>query len=303
MHDLEWGGTRRLFTYDRRCYKGPSDAQLNMQNQLSQQQLTLGQQEQAQSQQQYQEYKQLTQPAITKYTALAGGDRNAAVAVAAPEIGAIASGYDAAKAQIMNTIPPGAARDRALADLELKKYSGTSSAFAAETQQAPDVLSNIGAGVGAFSLQQLGATLSGFSGASQSNTQAMSAENQAKANQVGLISGLAGAAGTGLGAFKLPSDQRLKENVHPLRNLLTRVGRFNLVQFDYVGGERQKIGAIAQEISDLFPQVVAPRPDGMLTVDYAALAAIALGAVAELSGKVASLERRLDQARYLARAV
>jgi len=185
---------------------GPSGSTLNAERSTAGAFSSLGQTELGQSQEQYQQYKSLIQPAITKYGALAGLEgvpqqREAAVAAAAPTVGTIASGYDAAKTQIMNNIPPGAARDQALANLELQKASGTAGAFASEVQGAPDVLANIGAGVGAYSLQQIGAALSGLTGAQKSYSDIASQQNQAKANTVGLISGIAGAAGTAAGGY------------------------------------------------------------------------------------------------------
>ena len=286
---------------------GPSASSIATQNQLTSRQLDLAQQQQAQSQEQYGQYKTLSAPAISKYTALATGSPQAALTAAAPEIGQLQSGYAAARQAILNNTPPGAARDQALANLERQTYTGTAGALASEVQQAPDILANIGAGMGAFSLQEVGAALSGYSGASSSNNQLMQAQNAAKANTTGLITGLAGAAGTGLGAFKLPSDRRLKTNIRPYTvlplSLLARLGSVQVVRFDYVDGPKNQVGVIAQEIQEIFPEVVSRREDGFLQVDYAMLAAIALGATAELAARAKEMDDRLNRRTIGVRAV
>jgi len=265
------------------------------QDQITQQNLNVSQKQEQQSEEQYQQYKTLTAPAIQKYTALAGGDRNAAVAAAAPEVGTIAGGYDAAKAQIMNSLPPGAARDKALADLQVSKYSATSGVLASEVQKAPDILANIGAGSGAFSLQEVGATLSGLSGASSSNQAVMQAQNAAKANTVGLVSGLAGGAGQALaGSFKIPSDRRLKKNIRryqpDMRPVMDKLLQLQCYMFDYEAGATNQVGVIAQELQEQLPELVSEIQGGYLAVDYPQLAVYALSALRMLRERIVLAE-------------
>lgn len=77
--------------------------------------------------------------------------------------------------------------------------------------------------------------------------------------------GLSGWAG---GGFRGVSDVRVKENVR-------RVGATDagvpLYSFNYIGQEAQFIGPMAQEVALTQPENVAPRDDGLLTVDYGSL--------------------------------
>ena len=141
------------------------------------------------------------QPLITKETALAGGDRNAALAAAMPSISNITGGYQGAKESIYNTITPGAARDTALANLETQKDVGTGTAMAQQVQQAPEILANVGQGLGAFSLQELGAGLSGYGGASNTQQAVLGAQTQQMASKLGVLGDVAGAAGTAAGGI------------------------------------------------------------------------------------------------------
>jgi hypothetical protein len=134
----------------------------------------------------------LAQPAIAQQTALASGNRSAALAASMPAISQITGGYNAAQEQIMNSVPPGPARDAALANLQTQRATSTANTQAQLVEQAPSNLANIGSGLGAFSLQQVGAALSGYSGASQSEQSVMNVQEQQQAAKLGL-------AGSGLG--------------------------------------------------------------------------------------------------------
>ena len=76
------------------------------------------------------------------------------------------------------------------------------------------------------------------------------------------------AANTGLRLGRLAisvSDARAKRD-------LVRVGRLQngigLYRFTYVGGTRQFVGVIAQQVKKITPEAVQTGPDGLLRVDY-----------------------------------
>jgi len=149
---------------------------------------------------------ELQQPLIAQQTALASGDRSAALAAAMPTISTITSGFNASQEQIMNNIPPGPARDAALANLQTQRATTTANTEAGMINQAPTTLANIGSGVGAFGLQQLGAALSGYSGASQSEQAVMNVQEQQQAAKLGVIGeGLGGLGTAAGGAFSNPN--------------------------------------------------------------------------------------------------
>lgn len=140
-------------------------------------------------------------PAIGLYTALTSGDPHAALTAASPLIAPISQGYQAAKDSIFNNIAPGAGRDAALANLNIQKNAATSGIFASQTAGAYDKLANIGSGLGAFSLQDIGASLNAFGGATKSNDSVMQAQAANKASTMGFLGQLAGAGGA-VGAAK-----------------------------------------------------------------------------------------------------
>jgi hypothetical protein len=75
--------------------------------------------------------------------------------------------------------------------------------------------------------------------------------------------------GGGAAAFSSYSDSRLKENIVNLPNQLNNILALRPVEFDYIeaeGGGHQ-VGFIAQEMQEIYPDVVGARnPDNMLTI-------------------------------------
>lgn len=201
-----WGYRSQLARL--RC-GGPSKDTINTQNQLTQaqinnanQQFQVSQDQLALAREDRAKMEALQAPLIARETALATGDPKAALAASMPTISKLSAGYAGARESILNQVPPGAARDTALANLEIQKDTGIAGAQASAVQAAPEVLANIGSGQGAFSLQELGASLSGLSGstssfgsAGQANVQAGQLEAQRSAALWGPILGLAGIAG------------------------------------------------------------------------------------------------------------
>lgn len=186
---------------------GPSSTEQNAENTqsaVSQQQLSLASQENAESQQQYQAQQTLEAPEIAQQTALASGNPSAVLAATAPTISTLSPQFTASQEQIQDSIPPGPARDAALAQLAVNKNSTIAGTEANLVAGAPATLANIGAGLGAESLQQIGAALSGLSGANTSATGIAQEENASEANKIGAVGSLAGTAASFFPTLKLP---------------------------------------------------------------------------------------------------
>ena len=184
-----------------RCGSGPTGQQVNLENSISQQQLSLGEQEEQQSQYQYQQMQTLEAPYIAQQSALATGSPSAALAATMPQISKISGGFNAAQEQIQDTVAPGAARDTALANLQVQKATTIGDTQASAVAAAPGNLASVGAGLGAFSLQQLGAALSGFGGASSANTSAGNMQLQQSQAKWQPIEALAQTAGSTAGSI------------------------------------------------------------------------------------------------------
>ena len=87
-------------------------------------------------------------------------------------------------------------------------------------------------------------------------------------NNSGLGSGQINANGSSAAAFGSFSDRRLKENIVDLPSQLDNIMALRTVEFDYIeseGGGHQ-IGFIAQEVQEIYPDLVGEREDGMLTL-------------------------------------
>jgi hypothetical protein len=143
---------------------------------------------------------QLQAPLIKQETALASGDPKAALSAFMGTGGGaqVSSGYAAAKAQIMNNVPPGAARDQALAQLETQKATAIGGGEASAVQQAPSVLANLAG-------QQEQAALGYLSGGTGATANAANVfgtvynqEQAQQAESLNFISSLAGIAGSAL---------------------------------------------------------------------------------------------------------
>jgi hypothetical protein len=87
-------------------------------------------------------------------------------------------------------------------------------------------------------------------------------------NNQGTGSGQINANGASAAAFGSFSDSRLKENIVDLPSQLSNIMALRPVEFDYIeseGGGHQ-IGFIAQEVNEIYPDLVGKRADGMFTL-------------------------------------
>ena len=87
-------------------------------------------------------------------------------------------------------------------------------------------------------------------------------------NSNATASGLITAGGANQATFTSSSDSRLKENIVDLPSQLANIMALRPVEFDYIeseGGGHQ-IGFIAQEVKEIYPDVVGIREDGMFLV-------------------------------------
>jgi len=147
----------------------------------------------------------LIKPYTDFNTAAGSMDPGAVTTAAAPFIENIGKGVTATREQIMNTMPPGAGRDAALARLEESKGSQTAGFLNQAAMQGLQQNAQIGAGFGSSALQYLGADISGLNTASSSNQAVLQAEEAKWSSIMSLMGQVAGAGGMlGMGAFMKP---------------------------------------------------------------------------------------------------
>jgi hypothetical protein len=110
------------------------------------------------------------------------------------------------------------------------------------------------------------------------------------------------------GSYFYSSDARLKENVRPVASALESLGRISGYHFNWKSDGRKDIGFLAQEVEQVFPDLVSTDNRGIKSVKYGNMTAVLTQATKELAlrcemqesqlkkleRKVASLEQELE---------
>lgn len=100
-------------------------------------------------------------------------------------------------------------------------------------------------------------------------------------------------------AFNVSSDRRLKTAIQmqDADQVLERLEQMRTYSYQYIDspGLGRRIGVIAQELQGLFPEVVATRPDSIMSVDYNALGAMAAMGVGQLNTKFKLLDTTVKE--------
>ena len=95
------------------------------------------------------------------------------------------------------------------------------------------------------------------------------------------------------------SDRRLKDNIVNIENPIEKVQKLNGVTWDWNGNADElqqslpNVGVIAQEVEEVFPQLVHDRENGYKGVDYAKLTGLLIEAVKEQQKQIDELKSRL----------
>jgi uncharacterized coiled-coil protein SlyX len=95
------------------------------------------------------------------------------------------------------------------------------------------------------------------------------------------------------------SDERLKENIQPIQNALSKVETISGNEYNWKeefenihGFKGNDVGVIAQEIQKILPQAVMERDNGYLGVNYEKIIPLLIQSIKELSAKVKELENK-----------
>lgn len=92
------------------------------------------------------------------------------------------------------------------------------------------------------------------------------------------------------------SDKRLKDNIKPIENTLDKVSKLGGYEYDWNDKqdtyEGHDIGVIAQEVEEVFPELVTTRENGYKAVKYEKLVAVLISAVNELRKEVEQLKSK-----------
>ena len=106
-----------------------------------------------------------------------------------------------------------------------------------------------------------------------------------------------GSAGTiSATSFINTSDSNIKTNIQDARNYINDISKLRVVTFDYLSkyGGSNNIGLIAQEVREIFPELVGSNEEGILNINYSGLTSIILSGVqvtqSSLTGYKTALE-------------
>ena len=108
------------------------------------------------------------------------------------------------------------------------------------------------------------------------------------------VSGGALTCGGDIVAF---SDRNSKKNIQKITDALSKIKRINGYTFELRETiyKRRNAGVIAQELVDVFPEVVYEQGDGTLSVAYGNMAGFFIEAIKELEARVTELEKKLSE--------
>ena len=118
----------------------------------------------------------------------------------------------------------------------------------------------------------------------------------------GKVSGSSTSTGS-FGALSIPGQATIgsvveassimyKENVKQIESPLEKITKLRGVEFDYKKTNEHSIGMIAEEVNEIFPELVAKNEDGDVTaMSYTRMTAVLLEAVKELSAEVKELRK------------
>jgi hypothetical protein len=83
--------------------------------------------------------------------------------------------------------------------------------------------------------------------------------------------------------FKSTSDARLKENISTLQGTIDKIKKLNGVSFSMIGDENRntEIGLVAQEVEEVYPELVMTSHDGYKSVKYQNITAILIEGMKE----------------------
>jgi len=95
------------------------------------------------------------------------------------------------------------------------------------------------------------------------------------------------------------SDKRFKKDIEPINSALSNVLKLKPVKYSWNTEEfpdkhfdnKRHIGLIAQEVEEVYPEVVNTNDEGFKSVDYNKLTVVLIKAIQELNNKIEQLEK------------
>ena len=88
------------------------------------------------------------------------------------------------------------------------------------------------------------------------------------------------------------SDINTKTNISTLTDSITKLKQLRGVDFNWKEDNRKSMGVIAQELEQVFPELVTTLPNGTKTVTYSGLFAVLIEAIKEQQKEIEELKKR-----------
>ena len=95
-----------------------------------------------------------------------------------------------------------------------------------------------------------------------------------------------------MGDVEVQSDARLKSNIVSLGATLSKLLQIDCKYYEMKG--RQKIGVLAQEIQEIFPELVSKDNNEMLAVNYQGLVPVLINAMKEQQSEIDELKEMVQ---------
>jgi hypothetical protein len=89
--------------------------------------------------------------------------------------------------------------------------------------------------------------------------------------------------------WTIPSDKRLKTNIVKIDDSLDKINKINGYTYNLINQSRQHLGVIAQEVNEIFPEVISYNNEYM-SVNYSELIPVLINSINALNNKVTLLE-------------
>jgi hypothetical protein len=97
------------------------------------------------------------------------------------------------------------------------------------------------------------------------------------------------------GDVVVSSDARLKANIVSLGSTLSRLLLIDGKTYTMIKDGKQKIGVLAQDIREVFPELVTEDANEMLAVNYQGLVPVLINALKEQDDKISRLENLVEK--------
>jgi hypothetical protein len=97
------------------------------------------------------------------------------------------------------------------------------------------------------------------------------------------------------GDVVVSSDARIKSNIVSLGSTLSRLLLIDGKSYTMTKDGKQKIGVLAQEIKQVFPELVSEDDNEMLAVNYQGLVPVLINAIKEQNNKISNQQFEIDR--------